>query len=138
MLCMESYRLTIWDGKGDLSKDHNVFASRLGSGFFAVIAAYSLALSALYDLYCIPLLTVAALSICIVIGLLQVRRWGLWLAIAFIPLLELVMFSTLSSTAAFVSVQRSDGLIFRVSLIVIILAAVFVFLALLDKKKEFK
>ncbi len=126
------------DGKGDLSKDRNVFASRLGSSFFTAVAAYSLVLSVLYDLYCIPLLSVAALCICIVIGLFQVSRWGLWLAIAFIPVLELVMFSTLSSTAAFVSGQRSDGLIFRASLIVIILAAVLVFLVLLDKKKEFK
>ena len=124
--------------KENLSKTRSVFAAKLGSGFFAAMAIYSLVFAMLYDTYCVPLLVVMVVSICIVVGLFLVKRWGLWLGVAFIPVLELVMFSTLSSTAAFASGQRLDGLLFRTSLIVILLVAVLVFLMLLDKKKEFK
>jgi hypothetical protein len=65
------------------------------------------------------------------------RRWGLWTALVSAPIIGLVFVYAFSTSGVFASVQGYEGGLFRLSLLVILIAECLVILALVDKRREF-
>jgi hypothetical protein len=105
--------------------------------FFLVIALYSLAFVGLFDVYCLPLYVTAASGAISAAGIHQMKRWGLWTALASAPVIGLVFVYAFSASGVFASVQGYEGGLFRLSLLGMLIVECLVVLFLVDKRREF-
>ena len=112
-----------------------MLASRFGSAFFIFVGLYSLVFAILFDAYNLPLLVMTALSLLTAAGIHLAKRWGLWLAFAFSPILTIIAASPFLVSATFTGGWES--LVFRVSLVAILAMEVLTVLLLLDKRRDF-
>lgn len=137
MLCMVASAPLSSTVASNSLKDRRPFASQVGSAFFLVIALYSLAFVGLFDVYCLPLYVTAASSVIAAAGIHQMKRWGLWTALASAPIVGVAFMYAFSASGAFASVQGYEGGLFRLSLLGMLIVECLIVLSLVDKRREF-
>ncbi len=106
---------------------------------FAVAGAYYLVYPLFQDTGLYPLYVIGGLSLVGSLGLMSMKRWGLWLGLALYPAqIVAPTFALMSTIGGPRLLSDYIALAFIASLVALIFLATLSFLFILDKRKSFK
>ena len=134
------------ESKGEAKSDETVVSSlrpvglSISSFFYAVSGLYYLSFPIVVsDPTVWPLYVLGALSLLGSFGLLKMSRWGLWLGLGLFLPQVIVAASALQTAFQYPGLSQSlIGIVFVVSLVILIIFASLTFLLILDKRRSFK